>query len=169
MKFRIKSILTGLFLLFLSASSFSQENDEGFYLGVRLGKMFFDGDTFNNAISKGGVVGYTWSNFGVELERRHAKADWDFETSFGAVGGSHDIDTTAFYGAFRTSGSVYFKGKIGWQREDVEDEDGDSESDSGFSFGVGIGTRIDNVQIEAEYTTLEEDKFLLGLGVNYIF
>ncbi len=95
------------------------------------------------------------------------------DATFGGIHGEWEIETYAIYGVFRTRGTLFFKGKIGYLHEDVSSTVGGfgaTGSDSGLSLGIGAGLRIGHHgSIELEYTIIEEDVDYLSVGLNYYF
>jgi hypothetical protein len=138
--------LATLALLWVSSAS------AGGYLGAVGGLMDVDlgGDSPFNAGIRGG---YSWaSGWGVEGEYTSSISDgtydhyWLGETDY-------SIDTMGVYATYRSPGAVYFKGRLGVINEEVLGVD-----DTGTSAGLGIGFKAgESVQLEAEYTLIEQD------------
>ena len=130
-------------------------------------------DGLDNGTNGGVLVGYQFHNgFAIEAEYTAALAAGD-ATILGMTG-DWDVKTFAVYGAFRSSGPLYFKGKLGYLNEDISinipgiaSAEG---SDSGLSVGVGIGWRVvDAASLEFEYTLVEQDIDSFSLGCNFHF
>lgn len=138
------------------------------YFGAKAGPMMFDIPGVDDPTNAGIVLGKEWGvvagDIGVQIEGSTSIDDGAFNTWFGPVDVS--IDTLAAYGVFRTAGPVYFIGKAGVLREEVE-VGPVSESDTGLSFGAGVGFSLGVAQIEVEYTVIEEDVSFLSAGVRF--
>ncbi|WOX04544.1 porin family protein [Microbulbifer pacificus] len=143
-------------------SAAAQASEGGYWGGVGgIMNVDIDGD---NPFNAGVRAGYNWaSGWGVEGELTGSLADGKAEYRYwgGNYGVDYSITTLAAYGTYRSSGQIYFKGKLGVLSETVKfSDDGDSysESDSGLSLGLGAGFNLsDNLNLEAEYTVVEED------------
>jgi hypothetical protein len=91
--------------------------------------------------------------------------------------GDLDIWTLAAYGAFRSSGKFYFKGKAGLLYEDLDSSVSgiNTEISVGggaiaLSLGIGGGLRLgEKLSAELEYTQLEADIGYATLGLNWMF
>ncbi|WP_051687173.1 porin family protein [Microbulbifer sp. HZ11] len=132
---------------------------EGGYWGAVGGLMNVDIDG-DNPFNVGVRGGYSWaSGWGVEGEvtTSAAKGTFDYDYYYSAREVEYSLTTVALYGTYRSQGDVYFKGKIGFLNENV-DVDGYGADDSGLSLGVGAGFNLsENLNLEAEYTIVEED------------
>lgn len=149
---------------------------EGVYIGGKIGVMDVDDSAFDDATNAGILLGYEFpasgiASVGFEAEFTTTVSDGDFN-AFG-VSGDWDIDTQAIYAVVRIGDQVYAKGRIGYLNEDVSVSVGNVSadgSDSGGSLGVGFGVRAtDRLNIEAEYTKVEEDVDFWSVGVNLYF
>lgn len=134
------------------------------YFGAKAGPMMFDipgvDDPTNAAVVLGKEWGVVAGDIGVQVEASTSIDDGAF--------GPYDvsINTLAAYGVFRSAGPVYFIGKAGVLREEI-DVGPISESDTGLSFGAGIGFSLGVAQIEIEYTVIEEDVSFLSAGIRF--
>lgn len=162
-KIKMKKILPlGLALASLaSAPVFAAAGDDGLHLGFKTGMMDVDVGGFDIDMPLGFVLGFEQGLYGFEIEANFAGGDIE--------GFDLDFDTFAFYGVYRSAGEVYFKGKLGFLRENVDIDGIVSEDDSGLSLGLGVGTRVDNLSFEAEFTIIEEDVNYLSVGANVHF
>lgn len=138
------------------------------YFGANVGKMMFDGAGYDDPTNVGVVLGKEWGvvagDAGVQIEASTTIDDGAYNTIFGPQDVS--VDTLALYGVFRSAGPVYFIGKAGILREEVE-RGPNSSTDSGLSAGVGIGFSLGVAQIEVQYTLIEEDISFLSAGVRF--
>jgi hypothetical protein len=148
-------------LLALSASSAVVAADEatGFYAGLAANNDTLDLSVaeVEDATSIGLLLGYRFAeNVGIEL----ATGGGEHEIVI-IPGCAIDISTAAIYGAFRTTGKVYLKGKMGLLSEDVTSTAGcpvnAAASDTGMSYGLGGGVRMGKAAFEVEYTLIEAD------------
>lgn len=149
---------------------------EGFYAGARVGIMDVEVSGFDEATNAGILLGYEFPSgiplrWGLEAEFTTTVADGDFR--LGGVSGDWDIDTQALYVVARAGERLYGKVRAGALREDVSaGAVGISvdDSDSGFSAGLGIGWRAAaNIDLEAEFTMIEEDVNFFSIGLNLAF
>ena len=146
-------------------------DEEGPYIGIKTGPLNISRDLpFNNGFSVGGLFGYEF-----------AGSDFSFETEFTTTVsspngtssnvGDLDVFTLGFYGVYRTSGDLYFKGKAGLVYEylNVDFRSLPLEGDGiGLSLGLGGGYRFnDALRAEVEYTKLEADIDFFSLGLLY--
>jgi len=147
----------------------AEGTDQGFYAGLIVGNNSVDvsGADVDDGTSIGLLLGYRLAaNVGIELATGNSEHD------FPAVPAcTMEIDTIGVYGAFRSAGSAYFKGKLGFLSEDVSaDCVGMTASDSGMSYGLGGGIRVGgNGAVELEYTQIEADVSRLSLTALYNF
>lgn len=165
--FRISMVIISVLSFLPSAKA----ADPSWYIGLKAGQMMVDLDGLDDATNGGILVGYSFGNFAIETEYTSALSKGD-ATIFGLTG-EWDVDTFAVYSVYRSSGNIYFKGKIGFLSEDVTINVAGisvSESESGGSYGVGVGWHIvDSSSLEVEYTIVEADVNFLSLGYNYHF
>lgn len=150
-----KLIATALLGAGLLAGTAQAEQVGGLYVGITGGVDKIDVDDlpgvdFDDGDVVGVLAGMRFAN-GLAIELAGAQSEAD--TSLGC---QLDLDTLALYGAWRSSGTVYFKARVGLLKEEA-DLCGASEDDSGLSLGAGAGVRFGMVAVEAEYTVVEED------------
>ncbi len=169
--FRISMVVMSVLFFLPSAKA----ADSSWYVGLKAGQMMVDLDGLDDATNGGVLVGYSFGDFAIEAEYTTTLSEGDV-TILG-VPGEWDINTFAVYGVYRSSGNIYFKGKVGFLNEDVSinvnafgTPISAAGSDSSASLGVGVGWRIpDSNSLELEYTIVEEDIDFLSLGYNYHF
>lgn len=146
-------------LFMISASTTFAEGDGHVYFGLKTG--FFSGDITNADIDPplGFVVGIGQPRFSIELEI--LQSELEIEGLYNRSS-SHDFNTFALYGAYRSEGEIYFKSRLGVLREEIENVE-----DTGLTFGIGGGVEAsDAVLLEVEYTIIEADAKLLSVGIN---
>jgi hypothetical protein len=147
----------------VAGAAFAPTASADMYFGAKAGPMMIDipgvDDPTNAAVVLGKEWGVVAGDIGVQVEASTTIDD-------GAVG-PYDvsIDTLAAYGVFRTAGPVYFIGKAGVLREEIDAVQ--SASDTGLSFGAGVGFSLGVAQIEVEYTIIEEDVSFLSAGIRF--
>jgi hypothetical protein len=147
------------------------------YAGVKGGLLNITQDIdFDGGAMVGVLFGYDMpgDNFSLEGEFNASvvSAESDNERY-----GDLDIWTLAAYGAFRTSGTFYFKGKAGLLYEELKSSVSGSsieiQVDGGaiaLSLGIGAGLRLgENLGAELEYTQIEADIGYATLGLNWMF
>lgn len=147
-----------------------------FYVGLKGGFMRPDASGYDDAINIGVLAGFEFwdldaGTIGIEGEYTNTVSEGD--ATFGGISGEWDIETYAIYGVFRTRGTLFFRGKIGYLHEDVSSSVGGFAavgSDSGLSLGIGGGLKLGYfVDLVLEYTIIEEDVDFLSLAFNYYF
>ena len=81
----------------------------------------------------------------------------------------YESDTYSVYAAYRTSGDVYFKGRLGYSYQESEFSKSfynlPTAYESSVSGSVGIGINMQNISIETEYTYSTEFLSHLSVGV----
>ena len=167
-------VATALVILFLVASPLAAANQ--FYVGFKGGLMKPDAGGYDDAVNGAVLLGFEFLDLDVgsiAIEGEYTDTVSEGDATFGGIHGEWEIETYAIYGVFRTRGTLFFKGKIGYLHEDVSSTVGGfgaTGSDSGLSLGIGAGLRIGNHgSIELEYTIIEEDVDYLSVGLNYYF
>ena len=165
--------LIAILCLGMGLSGTALAEDSPWYVGVHAGQVSVDQSDFDSTNGIGFMLGYKVNNL-VSIEGALTSTGEDGDWTVQGVQGSWDMYTAAFYAAFRSSGNLYFKGKLGYLYENVNASISglfsDSASDSGFSYGVGAGWKIgDGLGLELEYTIIEEDIDFISLGVNLGF
>lgn len=146
--------------------------DSPWYGGIQVGQFSVDQSEFDSTNGVGVMLGYKVNNL-VSIEGVLTTTGEDGDLTVQGVQGDWDLNTSAVYAAIRSSGNLYFKGKLGYLHEKVNASIvglSFSGSDSGVSYGVGAGWRIgDGLGLELEYTIIEEDADFISLGVNFGF
>jgi hypothetical protein len=130
-----------------------------FYFGAKGGFVDVDGRGYDGAFNVGVVGGYTFlenrnGSFAAEGELTLSLVDGDI-----AGGGEWDITTLGVFAVYRTPQDVYFKGKAGIMRSDVDTTVGNASvrgSDTELAVGVGLGFKLGRTaHLEIEYTLSE--------------
>lgn len=159
----MKKYLIGLMTFFMATGlSFpSQAYDSGF--GIKAGQLTIDGDS--SAATQAGLVFSVnlVGMFGLEFEGNTTVSDGGYQF----VGNEFDYSVTQYgaYGVLRSPGSVYFKGKAGYVRNDF-DFGFASDTDDDVAYGVGIGFS----GLELEYTRskyFDSDVDLISLAFQF--
>lgn len=124
--------------------------------------MMIDLGGFDDPVNAGAVFGTNrGAGWGFEGEVTTTLSDGEF------FGLDVSVTTVAGYGAYRSEGDTYFKGKLGVAHEEVE-IGSVSDDDNGASYGLGVGWRqFNGSMIELEYTIVEDDVNFLSLGFNF--
>lgn len=142
------------------------------YFGLKAGRMDADAGGFSTASNVGFTLGYVVVedyNGAFALEAEYTRNLSSGNVSIGGASGDWRIETLAGYGAYRTAGDAYLKGKFGLLRRDVKvggvaahPLDG---KDNELSFGAGAGVRFNRkIGLEFEYTIVENDIGFVSLG-----
>ena len=175
----------------LSTTSFADEPtwfgetaDGEWFAGLRVAAAQSGENAFSDATNVGILLGYQFSrpvgfngSSSIEFEFTTSASDGNVggSSQFG-VPGTWDVDTFAVYFAYRTPGTVYFKGKGGIIKSDVTVQlptGTVSFDDASFSLGAGLGFRLldDTANIELEFsgTSGDNDISLLSLGGTLLF
>jgi hypothetical protein len=141
-------------------------------IGLKVGNMVHEADGYKDATNRGVVVGYTFNrpvgpgSASVEFEFTDTFDDGEIDQGFGLGGtGTWQVQTKAVYVAWRTDGTIYFKGKVGAVLADVKERPTDAQElstdESAIAIGGGVGVRFGgNGSVEFEYTG--------GQGINDI-
>ena len=193
MSARLVRSVTALFLsaFFISTAQaeefswFGDRADGNWLLGLK-GASIQNGrvgheDSSNSAL----VLGYNFSgphnlsgSSSLELEFSSAFDEGDILNNghFGAPG-EWKSDTLGLYFTYRSSGSVYFLGKVGALKSDVSTTVGGlelEEQDTSLSYGGGLGLHLGdsgNFNLELEFigTSGDNDLNMITLGGIYRF
>ncbi len=138
---------------------------------------------FDDSSNIGLLLGYEFARpigfdgtASIEIEGSTNLSDGDIDPdSLFGTGGDWDVDTLALYFAYRTPGTVFFKGKLGVIRSEVTaNVAGQSieDDDAALSWGVGLGLRLHerfNAELEFTDDTGDTDISLISLGGNLLF
>ena len=167
--------LIAILCLGVGLSGTALAEDSPWYVGIQAGQFSVDLSEFDSTNGVGVMLGYKVNNL-VSIEGALTTTGEDGDVTVQGVQGvgNWDLTTTAVYAAIRSSGNLYFKGKVGYLYEKVTASISGlfytSDSQSDFSYGVGAGWRIgDGLGLELEYTIIEEDIDFISLGVNFGF
>lgn len=176
--------------LVLAAAPVLADDNGGVYVGAKYGKFMIDVEEATDPTDGGVLLGYRFKN-GMAIEFEHTKAESDVLDGNISVG-TVKLTTNALYFAYRAGGAAFFKFKAGLLKEDVSGEatgqdcyydyygnnsycyssteDAGDENDVGLSAGIGAGVNIGSVvQMEVEYTIIEQDVSFLSAGLNLRF
>ena len=178
--------LSGLLLSTAKAAEptwFGETADGRWLVGLRTYIVQNSADDFNNAKNNGLVLGYEFSrpmgyngSSTIEFEATTTYEDGDIGAgSVFGVPGKWDIDTFAIQFAYKTPGTVYFKGKLGAIHSDLHTTAPGINIETkevSLAFGAGLGVNAGkNVEIEVEFngSTGDNDFSLLSIGANLLF
>ena len=161
---------------------FGDTADGQWLAGIKYGSMTNDDPGFSDADAYTLVLGYQFAR--PIYEQGSASVEFEFtdtdeaNINNGINSGRWDATTLAAYIAYRTPGTVYFKGKIGLLHSDVKVEinevDVSDGSDVAFGYGAGIGLRLgaeQNINLELEWVGAsgEQDLSHVTIGGQYLF
>ena len=190
---RISQISTACCLLgVLTATSvaeeptwFGEKASGDWFVGLRAGSVQSGETGFGDATNAGVLFGYQFDRpvgldgtASVEFEFTTTTSDGNVQGTSAQFGrqGKWDVDTLAVYFAYRTPGTVYFKGKAGLLQSDISVSipgSPFSNDDTSVAFGAGLGVRLmeNKANIEFEYTgsTGDNDIGMVTLGGNLLF
>lgn len=148
------------------------------YFGVKAGLMMPDANGFDDALNIGGVVGVPVTELRTAGSGISGTISVEGELTLSLVegdvdgGGDWDVWTLGGFGVYRSpaSNNLYFKGKLGLVRSDVDVSFGGSSfsgSDTDAALGVGLGIKLaGRSNLEFELTLLDDIDFL---SVGYHF
>lgn len=109
-------------------------------------------------------------NWYVDVEFTSVSVDTTFSSGMGEVSDDIDIRSFAVYGAYRSTGQLYYLGKLGLLSESVSASGDVDESEVGLSFAIGGGYKFSDVfSLEAEFTSIEKDVAFIGATARYTF
>ncbi len=144
-------------------------------IGAKTGNMINEGTDYGDATNNGLVLGYTFArpvagngSASIEFEATSTADDGSFgpDSDQGAPG-VWSVSSKAVYFAYRTGGTVYFKGKLGGVIADIKRvrdsgaTPNDTVEESGASLGAGVGMRLgERANLELEWAS--------GIGINDI-
>lgn len=136
---------------------YSYETPNKFYMGARSSSLLVGISGFPDVNTIGLVFGYNSTpTTAIEVD-----------VNVYDVSLNIDLTTVASYYAYRSEGDQYIKYKIGYLTETLSGNN--SASDSGFSYGIGAGLRFDNLNIEYEFVTVEQDANSSNINLIYNF
>jgi len=156
-----------------SASTQSIAEVPGFSASVKGGQAMisafddFDGISVDEGNAIGVTLGYSFApNMTAELEY----VTGETEIAGNLRGLDVDVTTLAFYAAYRSSGPLYFIGRLGYVSIELAAEELTDNDETGLSYGVGGGYKLTpNLGFELDYTVVEEDTDWLMLSARFNF
>jgi len=113
-------VATAFVILFVVASPLAAANQ--FYVGIKGGIMKPDAGGYDDAVNGAVLLGFEFLDLDVgsiAIEGEYTETISEGDATFRGIRGEWDIETYAIYGVFRTRGTLFFKGKIGYLHEDV--------------------------------------------------
>ncbi len=150
---------------------FGETADGEWLAGVKLGVAQPDLEGYDNATMGTLVVGYQFARPAGDRGRSSIEMELGISNTndISANGVSHvaeyDIHTFAMFFNYRSPGTVYFKGKLGFIDSNIDTSypnDGPKAlpkmHDTSLAFGLGLGMRVSkNGTIEAEWVSASGD------------
>ncbi len=154
--------------------------------GIKIGNTEVDIPGYDKGSNAALMLGYQFARpigaggqSSIEFELgQSSDADIDFSSDRG-IRGDWNSDTLAAYFAYRSAGTIYFKGKLGALHSSINSDfnlvRADAKStETNFAYGLGLGYQIpgsETVQIEAEWVNSsgDHDLNMLTLGINFLF
>lgn len=127
----------------------------------------FDGISVEEGNAFGVTLGYSFApNMTAELEYVAGAAEITGNLRSLDV----DVTTLALYAAFRSSGPLYFIGRLGYVSLELAAEELPDTDDTGLSYGLGGGYQLTpSLGLEVDYTVVEEDTDWLMLSARFKF
>jgi hypothetical protein len=175
MKRLIAFLATGVLMLCGATVQAQGVPDRPLYFVLKAGIMDPDISSFDNAINAGVAVGY--DVYADRMGRWSVEGEFTTTLSDGEIdgGGEWDAETLAVFGTYRgpmlDPGDFYFKGKVGFLRQDIKRQGGGptitipNADESGAAFGIGAGWRMDRTSaIELEYTLASDELNFFSVG-----
>ncbi len=179
-------VLTSLLGLALAGSAFGAEEATWFgqkasgkwMIGVKGGTVKNGNDDFDDANNGGILLGYEFArpigfdgSAAIEFEGTSSFDDGDFggASTFG-TSGRWDVDTLGLFFAYRTPGTVYFKGRLGGIQSDVTTKTAGgnvSEDDASLAGSAGLGVKLGewgNIELEWTGDSGDNDIQIISLG-----
>jgi len=168
------------------ATWFGDNQANGAWLvGVKTGNMVHEATGYENTTSNGLMLGYMFNrpvmgNGTASVEFEATSSDdgrFDATSALGQTG-KWNVKTKSLYFAYRSAGTVYFKGKVGGVVADIENvrdsgaTDNDTVEESQISLGAGVGIRVtDNANLEVEWASSQgiNDINYVSLGASLKF
>lgn len=128
------------------------------YLGLKYGSITIAEDVPDSDGADVRDLGFTFGkgiNDNIAMEFAYNFTVTEDDTSAGDI----SADSVGLYLVGKTTGKVYFKGRLGYTRLTLERNLGSGSFDHnayGMAYGVGLGVRVGPGAIEAEYTVLPD-------------
>lgn len=158
---------------------FGQKAAGQWFIGAKIANVDASETGFSDAKNAGIILGYEFAK--PIAYRGRASLEFDYTTSYddGSIRdnsrfggpGDWDADMWSLFFAYRTPGTVYFKGKLGVMQSDVNisvvGEPRVDRTDTSFSAGLGLGLLLgNNGNLELEYTddSGDNDLGIFSLG-----
>jgi hypothetical protein len=163
-------------------SWFGQSADGRWLIGAKVARVDKTTTGFSEETGYGFNFGYEFArpigfDGSASLEFEYMSSDdGDFrEESDLGIDGRYKVKSYGVFFAYRTPGTVFFKGKLGalYTKVDLDSTAGhEKQTDTNLGFGAGFGVRAgESVNIELEYTGSagDSDVNFISLGVSVFF
>lgn len=138
------------------------------FVGTKVGLMSvsFDNDAVEDDPGNAGVIlGYAFTSF---IPALSLELDITRSVAPGRVANADlSVETQGLYLSYRSSGTVYFKGRLGFM--DASLTGNLAEDEGGETYGVGLGWRRNVIALELDYTSIDDDVSYSSIGVIYHF
>jgi len=156
-----KYSVTGILLIICVSFSTSALAD-GLTFGAKTGPMRVDSsnvkdDPTNAGVTVGYEMGLVLGDLGFEGEFTTSMDDGTLKVP---ANSKFDVDTVGLFATYRSPGFLYLKARYGF----VSWESGNTE-DTNTSMGLGFGVSLGLLQVELEYTQIDEDIDFLSIGI----
>ena len=165
---------------------FGEKADGNWLAGVKLSSVTSGKSGYDTAVNGGIVLGYQFSRpigltgtSTLEFEFTNSLDNGSVSNDAGfGVNGEWSTENLGMYFAYRTTGSVYFVGRFGLLKSDVETTlDGlntFSDDDTAFSYGAGLGIHLGekgnfNLELELVGASGTNDLNQVTLGGIWLF
>jgi len=139
-----------------------------FYVGTDLSNLQFEQTEFEATSVNSLVVGYEFNQWSIEGSYNSSSTNNNY------FGGDQKVNMYHLYTAYRSSGSYYYKVKLGLTNERYKFSDSTGEIivndvHLGIARGLGIGYRYGQLNFELEYNWLGGSLEMMGVGIKYNF
>ncbi|MDH4273471.1 MAG: outer membrane beta-barrel protein [Gammaproteobacteria bacterium] len=168
----MKKFILAIILGMQALPAFAEKGDQ--YVIARVGMLQYS--LYDADLGYGVGVYYglgLWRDLSMELEVTKSVSGGEFRE--GLVRGKFDLTAGAAYAVYRAPlfSGTYIKAKLGYLLENISNNKSLRSKtilDSGASGGAGIGYAFPGgTTVEGEYTLLEKNISLYGVGMHYQF
>ncbi len=160
------------------ATWFGQKAAGKWMVGLKGANVQNGRDGFDDASNAGLLLGYWFARpvgfngtASIEFEGMTSTGDGDIDgTSNFGTAGRWDVDTYGLFFAYRTPGTVYFKGRLGGLHSEISNKFGTartSTDDASLAGGAGLGVQVGewgNIELEWTGDSGDNDLQMISLG-----